>query len=183
MTTRDEAPTNAYDVGVATLPIRVFRVDTPDGPMDYVSCLSENLVFAHGLPEEAIIGVVRRALEPGEPVTPHVFAKNPGFVEFMHGVVERRAPQVPGINSQARRQRDGWIYVIDQRTPSPAGSVPPEDIIGAFEVREGSVVAGTYRPCPGHVILSGRGFFQLGPELQSYLLEELTLRLQQSRPT
>jgi|SRR4051794_41180074 hypothetical protein len=103
---------------MATLPIRVFRVDTPDGPMDYVSCLAEHLVFAHGLPEEAIIGVVLRALQPGEALTPGVFARNRVFVEFMHGVVARRAPQVPSLISQARRQQDGWMYVIDQRTPT-----------------------------------------------------------------
>src|SRR5262249_21366909 len=41
---------------------------------------------------------------------------------------------VNGFAEEALRQQDGWIYILDGRTPTPQGAVPPEDISGAFEV-------------------------------------------------
>lgn len=155
------------------LPISVCRVDTPEGRMDYVTCISPDQAFARGLVPEAIIGVLLRPLESGEAITPDVFARNRVFVEFMHGVIARRGPQLPGLLAEARRQRDGWVYVIDQRTPTPQDAVPPEDIIGVFEVKDGQVVPSSYKPSPKHLILSPNGFFCLGSELQPCLLEEI----------
>jgi hypothetical protein len=155
------------------LPINVCRVDTPEGPKDYVTCLSRDHVARHGLPAEAIIGALQRPLESGEAITPSVFARNRAFVEFMHSVIARRGPELPGLIAEARRQGEGWVYVVDQRTPTPQDAVPPEDIVGAFEIRNGQVVPGSYRASPGHMILSANGFFRLGSELQPCLLEEL----------
>jgi hypothetical protein len=94
-------------------------------------------------------------------------------VDFLHVVIARRGPELPGLVAAARSQGDGWVYIIDQRTPTPGDAVPPEDIVGAFEVKAGEVVPGSYWPNPKHAILSARGFFQLGDELQACLLEEL----------
>lgn len=158
------------------LPITVCRVDTPEGAKDYVTCLNHEHVFARGLRPEAIIGVILRRLAPGEAITPAVFARNRVFVDFLHALIARRGPELSGLVAEAARQGDGWVYVIDQRTRTPQGSIPPEDIIGAFEVQDGQVVADSYRPSPNHMILSADGFFQLGSELQAILLEELTNR-------
>jgi len=95
----------------------------------------------------------------------------------MHRVIARRGPELPGLIAEARRQSDGWVYVIDQRTRTPQGAVPPEDIIGAFEVRGGQVVPDSYRPFPSHIILTGDGFFRLEAELQACLLQELADRV------
>ena len=129
------------------LPLNIFSVDTPDGIKDYVSCLPHELVFARGLVGEAIMGVLLQPLDRQERITPDVFAPNRVFVDFMHDVVARRGPEQPGLVAEAQRQSDGWLYVIDQRTPTPGGAVPPEDIVGWFEVRGGQVVAGSYKPC------------------------------------
>jgi|HubBroStandDraft_4_1064222.scaffolds.fasta_scaffold09113_6 hypothetical protein len=158
---------------MADLPINVCRVDTPEGPKDYVTCLSHEQVFQHGLPAEAVIGVLLRPLEGGETITPSVFARNRVFVEFMHSVIARRGPELPGLIAEGKRQGEGWVYVVDQRTPTPQGAVPPEDIVGAFEIKNGQVVAGSYQASPKHLILSPNGFFRLGSELQPCLLEEL----------
>lgn len=155
------------------LPINVFDVDTPDGPRHYVSCLSHEQVFANGLPPEAIIGVLLRPWDPSQPIMPEVFARNRVFVEFMHEVIGRRGPMLDGLRAEARRQQEGWVYIVDRRTLTPGGSVPPEDIVGAFEVKHGQVVPGTYQASPKHVILSSGGFFQFGTELEACLLEEL----------
>ena len=158
---------------MAELTMNVCRVDTPDGAKDYVTCLSHEHVFKHGIPPEAIIGVLLRPLESGEAITPSVFARNRVFVEFMHSVIARRGPELPGLMAEAKRQGEGWVYVVDQRTPTPQGAVPPEDIVGAFEIKIGQVVPGSYRASPKHMILSPNGFFRLGSELQPCLLEEL----------
>src|SRR4029077_14408341 len=121
-------------------------------------------------PAEAIVGVLLRPLESGEAITPSVFARNRVFVEFMHSVIARRGPQLPGLIAEAKRQIEGWVYVVDQRTPTPQGAVPPEDIVGSFEVKNGPVTPRSYRACPKHMILSANGFFNLGPELEPCLL-------------
>lgn len=153
--------------------MNICRVDTPDGPKDYVTCLSHEHVFEHGLQPEAIVGVLVRPLVNGEQINPDNFARNRVFVDFMHSVIARRGPERPGFIAEAKRQGEGWLYVVDQRTPTPQGSVPPEDIVGVFEIRNGQVVVGSYRANPNHVILSANGFFFLGSELQPCLIEEL----------
>jgi hypothetical protein len=97
------------------------------------------------------------------------------FVDFMHGVIARRGSDLPGLVEEARRQGNGWVYIVDQRTRTPEGPVPPEDIIGAFEVKGGQIVPGSYRRSPKHKILSADGFLQLGSELQSCLLAEIAV--------
>jgi hypothetical protein len=158
---------------MAELSLNVYESDTPEGLKHYVSFLPGEHVFARGLVPESIVGVLLRPLEPGEAITSAVFARNRVFVDFMHDVIARRGPGVPGLIAEARRQRNGWVYVVDQRTQMPQGLVPPEDIVGAFEVKDGEVVPGSYRRSPRHVILSADGFFQLGVELQACLMEEV----------
>src|SRR5690242_2446618 len=49
-----------------------------------------------GLAPEAIVGVLLRPLEPGERITPVVFARNRAFVDFLHEVIARRGPTLAG---------------------------------------------------------------------------------------
>ena len=81
-----------------------------------------------------------------------------------------------------RYEADGWVYLIDGRTRTPGGAVPPEDIIGAFEVRGGRIVPGSYQAGPRHRILSRDGFFRLSPDLEAALLEELANLAQHCDP-
>lgn len=155
------------------LPISVCRVDTPDGVKDYVTCLSHEHVFSRGLSPQAIIGVLLRPMESGEKITPEGFARNRVFVDFMHGVIARRGPQLPGLLAEARRQQNGFVYVIDQRTATPQGAVPLQDILGAFQIKDGEVVPNSYTAIPEHQIFTADGFFDLGSELNRCLLEEM----------
>jgi hypothetical protein len=156
------------------LPIFICRVDSPEGETDYVTCLRHEHVFANGLPSEAIIGVLLRPLGSVEAITPEVFSPNRVFVDFMHGVIARRGPQLQGLIAEASRQGNGLVVVVDQRTRNQEGRIPPDDIIGVFEVKNGQVAPGSYTPSPNHVRLSPDGFFQLDAELQMCLLEELS---------
>ena len=161
--------------------IFVCRVDTPEGSKDYVTLISPKVAFSQGLAPEAIVGVLLRPLAPQEPITPQVFARNRVFVEFMHAVVAQHGPVQGGCQAEAKRLGEGWIYIIDRRTPTPGGPVPPEDIIGAFKVKHGEVVPGSYRPSDKHMILSARGFFQLDGGLQECLLRELAAKIPEVR--
>jgi hypothetical protein len=154
----------------------VCHVVTPEGAKDYVTLVCPEDAFSRGLVSEAIVGVLLRPLEPQEPITPQVFAKNPAFVKFMHEVIARHGPDQSDCQAEAQRLGEGWVYIIDQRTPTPGGHVPPEDIVGAFEVKSGTVDRSTYHPNHKHVILSPHGFFQLGKGLQECLMQELATR-------
>ena len=158
------------------LPINVCRVNTPDGVKDYVTCVPHQTAFERGLAPEAIIGVLLQPFDQVASITPAVFARNRVFVDFMHEVIARRGPGLPGLVAEARRQGDGWVYIIDQRTRNPQGHIPPEDIIGVFAVQGGRIVPDSYQSSPKHMILSADGFFRLGAELQACLLEELAGR-------
>ncbi|HEU4557823.1 MAG TPA: hypothetical protein VFS20_08230 [Longimicrobium sp.] len=153
--------------------VYVCRVRVPEGARDYVTILPPETVSERGLPRVAIVGALTKPLGDEEGVTADVFTPNPAFVRFMHDVLAKHAPLVGSFREEARRQREGWVYVIDARTPDPAGTVPPEDVIGAVEVKGGEPVAGSYRANPGHQILTARGFFRLGEELHACLLAEV----------
>jgi hypothetical protein len=158
---------------MAELPISIVHVETPEGPRDFVTCLSQDVVFKRGLRPEAVIGTLMKSAGAGGTLSPENFARNPAFVDFMHKVIAEKAPGTAGFQAEARRLGKGHVYIIDQRTPIPGDAVPPEDIVGAFEVNDGKVVLQSYKKSPNHRIFSTRGFVQLGPELQKCLLDEL----------
>ncbi|MGH2689833.1 MAG: hypothetical protein ACRDKW_13665 [Actinomycetota bacterium] len=66
--------------------------------------------------------------------------------------------------------------VIDQRTRTPDGPVPPEDIIGGVKVENGELVVGSYRRNPRHLIFSADGLFRLDAKLHQCLLQELAAK-------
>ncbi len=145
----------------------------------FVSLVDPSVVEQGALAGEAILGEwISPTLGEGivERLPPESIRVNRVFVEFLHRVIERWAPEGPGFEAEVRRQRDGWIYIIDGRTPTPQGDVPPEDIIGAFEVRGGKLVAGSYRPSTSHRIVSNGGLFRLDENLHERLLWELERR-------
>ena len=161
---------------MSELPFEVFRIGTPDGQKDVVALASAAVAFAEGLAPEAIVGQLLRPLEPGESITPAIFARNRAFVEFLHAVIASESPKQASFVAEAKKIWNGFIYVIDQRTPTPGDAVPPEDIVGAFEVKDGEVVSASYRQNPNHRILSARGFVQLGDHLHACVLRELEAR-------
>ncbi len=74
------------------------------------------------------------------------------------------------------------MYLIDARTPTPAGVVPPSDIIGAFEVRAGEVVPRSYQPNVNHLLVSSNGLFKLESALHEKLVERLLKQVTESPP-
>ena len=154
-------------------PFHVYRVETPTGSRDIVSLLSKDVAFEFGLVGEAIVGEYAPLLKEGERPTDANFRPNPAFVKLLHDVIARHAPELPGLQAEARRQHTGWVYVIDARTPTPNGRVPSHDIVGSFEVRDGEVVGNSYQPNANHRLLTSDGLFGLETALHERLMEQI----------
>jgi hypothetical protein len=123
-----------------------------------------------GLPDEAIAGTI-----VGDVPAPETFQPNPRFIEFMHQVIRTAAPADPDFRAAARMQGNGWVYIIDLRTPDgPQGRVPPEDIIGAFQVQNGEVLPDTYWPNEQHRVLTSSGLVSLPPSFRAAFVEQLS---------
>lgn len=159
----------------STLPISVCEVHTPDGMVAYVTLASPEEAARRGLVTQEIIGQLFDLNRAGGPFDPDNFGRNKVFVDFMHGVIEKHGPAVPKLVDAAKVQGNGWVYIVDGRTPTPQGPVPAEDVVGGFQVDDGAIVPGSYQANPNHRILSRHGFFQLEPMLQQRLLDELAL--------
>ena len=149
--------------------------DAPGGPIRAVSCLPPDRMKALGmLPNRAILGVIDRNAAPGTKLSPELFSPNEEFIRFMHHVIRTFGPDDPSMQAVAKAQGKGWLYVIDLRTPDgPQGRVPPEDIIGAFQIQDGVVVRGEYWANDKHALFSADGFVKLPESLASVLIREL----------
>lgn len=122
-----------------------------------------------GLPREAVAGVM-----DGDGSSIEAFRPNPVFADFLHHVIRTAGPEDLDLQAAAIRQENGWVYIIDLRTPDgPQGRVPPEDIIGAFEVRSGRIVSGSYWRNDQHLVFSAHGLVQLPPSLREAFVRSL----------
>jgi hypothetical protein len=154
----------------------VFQVNVGADTQEVVSILDPSTVFEHGLPTEAILGVLRPSATGGHQITPERFQENPAFVRHLQGLISTRIHEVEGIRRAAQKQGEGHVYLIDARTPQPDGQVPPADIIGAVKVQAGTLVAGSYQPNPNHRLLTKDGFFTLPTELETVLQTDIHAR-------
>jgi hypothetical protein len=124
-----------------------------------------------GIPLQAIVGDFVGA-EGDRSV--ESFRPNPVFETFLHDTIRIWGPDDPELRASARHQSDGWVYIIDLRTPEgPLGRVPPEDIIGAFQVIGGLIVAGSYQATGTHLVYSRHGVCQLPGSLTQALVRRL----------
>jgi hypothetical protein len=170
----DDKPKSHLESGKT---IWVCRVQKPgEVPQDLVTLLPPEDTFNKGIIPEAIVGVLKRPLKEGEAIEPENFVRNKFFNDFMHEFIASHGPQLEGLQAEARRQGEGWVYVVDARTATPEGKVPPADILGVFEVKAGRLIAQSYKRNQKHVLLSKDGFFRLPPELHEQLRKELTVR-------
>jgi hypothetical protein len=111
-----------------------------------------------GLPGEAIAGTF---LDPTH--TLESFRVNPVFVSFLHRVISEHSIASPELTRAASEMANRHLYIIDWRTPDPSGAVPPEDIIGAIEVKNGSLLRDSYKPNPNYRVVTTRGLTRLTP--------------------
>ena len=134
----------------------------------FATLLSHETGFAAGLPPEAIIGEFTRGPET---LTPDSFQQNQQFIQFMAYAIGKHAASCPGLIAEAQRQQNGFVYILDNRTPNPDDGVPPEDIIGGVEIENGQMIR--FHGSPNYRILTQDGFMQLDPWLKDRLVDEL----------
>ena len=161
--------------------ISVINVSTPEGPKDYVALTSYDVAFSVGLFPEAILGVLRHPVAPDAGILPDNFVANSVFVKFLTSVIARYGPDDPALQEEAKRIGKGSVVLVDQRTPTPEGPVPPEDIVGVFVVENGIVSTASYLASPNHRLLTQHGFFRLGDRLEECLRHELAVLAEKQR--
>jgi hypothetical protein len=148
--------------------IFAYQFVTEDGEGQTVSLLEPAWVFDHGLTIEAVVGfIVAPASLDG--LRPSDLRENPAFLRLLSRVIYEEVGADPDLSREAARQGEGHVYLLDGRTPDPAGRVVPENILGAVAVKAGAMVAGSYQHNPRHRLLTKDGFFRLSPELEAAL--------------
>jgi hypothetical protein len=131
------------------------------------------------LPSEAVLGVYTDSTDSIESFRP-----NRTFIDFLHRIIVDVGSRSPELAAGARVQQNGWLYVIDPRTPEgPNGHVGPEDIIGAFEVRDGELVQGSYQANTDYRALTMNGSTRLTPAQRAAFLAALPRTQSTSRNT
>jgi hypothetical protein len=147
----------------------------PEDTRHIISVISPDDIASLGrLPNEAIAGFLVREPNAGEKLAPEHVRPNPVFIEFMHQVIRRSGPDDPQLQAAAKQQQAGWLYIIDLRTPEgPQGRVPPEDIIGAFQVQSGRVIPESYWANEKHQVYSEHGLVRLPSFFQEAFIREL----------
>lgn len=141
-------------------------------PLRVLSLLSaDEAQRLNGLPVEAIAG----AIAEGDELRPETFQVNPRFVQFMHEVLREAGPLDPRLQAEARSQGNGWVFIIDLRTyRGSEDRIPPEDIIGGFEARDGAIVPSSYSPNDRYRVLTALGLVTLPPGLRAAFVARLT---------
>jgi hypothetical protein len=163
----------------------ILVVDQRPRKRCYLTPLSLELIARLGAcPGAAIVGEAlnaEAAITSNAParIRPEEFAPNSAFADFLHAVLGKHVASCPGIRREAKRQRHGYVYILDARTPDPQGEVPPADVIGAVELHDGQ--PGKYIGSPNYEPFSHNGLMQLESWLEARFMEEL-LALAQRRP-
>ncbi len=103
------------------------------------------------------------------------FKPNPEFKKTLNSFCTDQLPKQTTLHDKAKEQEEGWIYIIDQRTLDPLGNVPPDDIVGALEVKGGIILR--YQENGNYKIHSEKGFINLGKSInqkfENYMLNIL----------
>jgi hypothetical protein len=168
-------------LGESRMEWNVFLVESPSGRVGYLVPLSNEIVFRMGLLSQAIAGEVA---EPPEQVMHGAggidyarFKPNPDFLLFLHAVLAKQVAHCPSVLREASRKQSGYVYIIDGRTPTPHGDVPPEDIVGMVMIKNGKPVA--YKGLPAYRVFGRNGMMALEPWLEARYSEALVELIRQ----
>jgi hypothetical protein len=155
----------------------LYDVDAEEGPVKMIAALPPEAAVESGLPSPAVAGTVPR---DAAEISLENFTPNPEFSDFLNFVIAKYGADDPALREQAAAQGDGWIYMVDLRVDDTGdddgiADIATEDILGAFRVEKGEVVAGSYRGNPNHRLLNERGLVRVDAWVEERLVEELRL--------
>ncbi len=157
------------------LQINVIEVMVDKEPKFYCTFVSSELIFEYGLSAKVIVGEVDKS-EDEEFDFATSFRANPAFKETIFDFARAEMLDDETLINSAIEQQEGWVYIIDQRTKTPEGEVPPYDIIGGFKVENKELKR--FSENPNYQIKSINGFTDLGKNLNikmNIFLENLVL--------
>ena len=125
------------------------------------------------IPQEAIIGRLK-TFDPSvkPPFTSDNFVVNLAFIKFLHEVIKHRGSEDPELIAVAQEQGEGMGIMADRRCIK-AGNLEREDVIGAFEIKNGKIIPESYEENESYEVNSEKGFMILGSWLEGVLLEEI----------
>lgn len=139
---------------------------------EFITMVDPDTVRDRGLRPEQIVGQLKTPTGAGGKIEADNFMPNVAFVDYLHDYVARTAAEDSGLVAAAASGKVGNLFVVDQRTANPEGNVPPEDILGAFVVKDGSISSANYQSNRGkHQLLTRQGFFNLGTGAMQKLVE------------
>jgi hypothetical protein len=156
-------------IKIGDLPLMwVFDID--DDEDIYLQALSplspEEVNQIGGLKSEAIIGFLNN-----EQAYREGFSPNKVFLDFMQDIIAAEAPKDLALKKAAMEEQEEWIYIIDNRCPNE--DAEPEDIIGAFEVKDGIIIPGSYYRNENYSVYGENGLFQLPDSLYEVLIQAI----------
>ena len=122
------------------------------------------------IPQEALVGYL---INNEQPVIHENIIYNPDFIDLFHKIVVLTTLQSQDTTATASQQETGFIYIRDQRADAQENI--PEDIIGSFEVLNGSLQPLSYQPNPKYKLISSKGMFRIPGDFD-HLMELAILR-------
>jgi hypothetical protein len=118
---------------------------------------------------EAIVGFIT-----GEILSLEYFNPNKVFKDFVQSVIAREALKDNEIIAAALEQQEGWLYIIDNRVADlDQEETSPEDILGAFEIKDGLIIVNSYKPNENYLLFGNNGLIQLSTSLHETLIRAL----------
>jgi hypothetical protein len=137
-----------------------------------------------GLPGEFVCGEIQGATDLEDEdfqFRPEQVQENPVFVNFLHEFVAAQAATNEDLQEAARQQKEGCVYMVDQRTHGSEDDVPAVDIIGSFEIEDGAITPESYSPNPNHQMITEDGLVEIGEHLRAAMLEYYKVTREPSR--
>jgi hypothetical protein len=155
-----------------------YQIDLGGGERNVVSLLEPDWVSRHGLNPLAVMAVLPAGVDL-DSMTPDDVRENGPFLRLLSRVIFESADQCDLLRREAEGQREGYVFLLDGRTVDSDCAVLQEDMLGDLEVRDGVLVAGSYRHNPRHKLRTTAGWFRLPPEIKTALQARLRVPPQQ----
>jgi hypothetical protein len=154
--------------------VHTYAIDKEGKKIYYLSFLSPEEIQEPGLTARNVIGTLKTMTE--KPTEEDVKI-NPAFLKLFHQTIAEYCPGEDQFIKEAEKMGSGALLVFDQR--SNKSNRLEEDIIGAFEVKEGKLFSDTYRLNANYKIIGIKGMFSLPlsffMELKKAMMEKETI--------
>ena len=149
--------------------IQIVIVKNPNSQYYDRYCTFNSIDTKKGLIPENIIGLFSGEYPLDKDELVSSFSANSIFKKLMHEVIEKYKPLDISFQEEVKREKDGWVYLIDGRCKDPNGRVFPCDIIGAFRIENSKVLE--YKANNKYMLYTKEGFFRLDNDIEKILIE------------